>query len=75
MQAKFFSELASKVAAIVPSELEDKKQRCEAEIKSILQLYFANLDLVTREEFDVQKNVLLKTRKKLEALESKLAEK
>jgi BMFP domain-containing protein YqiC len=46
----------------------------EANMKAMLLSFFARLDLVTREEFDVQREVLLRTREKLEQLEARLAE-
>jgi BMFP domain-containing protein YqiC len=45
----------------------------EKNLRAVLQSVFAKLDLVTREEFDVQQAVLLRTREKLEALETKVA--
>lgn len=46
----------------------------EKNLRAVLQSVFAKLDLVTREEFDVQQEVLLRTRQKLDALEVKLTE-
>ena len=46
----------------------------EKNLRAGLQNIFAKLDLVTREEFDVQQEVLLRTRAKLEQLEAKVAE-
>jgi len=46
----------------------------EKNVRAVLAGVFARLDLVTREEFDVQREVLARTREKLEALEAKLAE-
>jgi BMFP domain-containing protein YqiC len=46
----------------------------EKNLRAVLQAGFARLDLVTREEFDVQQAVLARTREKLEALERKVAE-
>ena len=46
----------------------------ERNLRVLLQSTFTRLDLVTREEFDVQREVLARTRAKLEALEAKLAE-
>lgn len=46
----------------------------EKNLRAVLQNVFAKLDLVTREEFDVQQEVLLRTRQKLDALEAKVAE-
>ena len=45
----------------------------EKNLRAGLQNIFTKLDLVTREEFDVQQEVLLRTRAKLEALEAKVA--
>jgi hypothetical protein len=45
----------------------------EANLKAALNAFFARMDLVTREEFDVQVEVLRRTREKLEQLEAKLA--
>ncbi len=45
----------------------------EKNLRAVLQGVFAKLDLVTREEFDVQQAVLLRTREKLDALEAKVA--
>lgn len=46
----------------------------EKNLKALLASFFARLDLVTREEFDIQRQVLLRTREKLEKLQAKLAE-
>jgi hypothetical protein len=46
----------------------------EQNFKGVLQSQLAQLDLVTREEFDVQATVLKRTREKLAALEARLAE-
>jgi len=45
----------------------------EKNLRALLASFFARLDLVTREEFDVQRQVLLRTREKLERLESQVA--
>ncbi|GAB3625750.1 phosphoheptose isomerase [Pandoraea terrae] len=46
----------------------------ERNVKSLLNQGFNRLDLVTREEFDIQAQVLARTREKLEALEKRVAE-
>jgi hypothetical protein len=46
----------------------------ERNMRAMLAGMFSRLDLVTREEFDVQSAVLLRTREKLTALEARLAE-
>ncbi|MEO6352849.1 MAG: accessory factor UbiK family protein [Oxalobacteraceae bacterium] len=46
----------------------------EKNVKAVLSQGFSKMDLVTREEFDIQTQVLAKTRAKLEALEARVAE-
>lgn len=46
----------------------------EKNVKAMLTQGFSRLDLVTREEFDIQSQVLAKTRAKLEALEARVTE-
>jgi BMFP domain-containing protein YqiC len=67
---KSFDELAARIGqAIENSPAKDIEKNVKAMLGSGLQ----RLDLVPRVEFDVQAQVLLKTREKLEALESRLA--
>jgi BMFP domain-containing protein YqiC len=67
----FFEDLQSKInKAIENSPAKD----IEKNVKAMLSQGFAKLDLVTREEFDVQAQVLAKTRARLEALEARVAE-
>ena len=46
----------------------------EKNLRALLASFFSRLDLVTREEFDVQREVLARTRAKLQELEAKVAE-
>lgn len=66
-------ELARKLADSVPGNIKSMGEDLERNFKSLLQSTLARMDLVTREEFDVQLAVLARTREKLEALESRLA--
>ncbi|MBJ7314238.1 accessory factor UbiK family protein [Rugamonas sp. CCM 8940] len=67
----FFNDLQSKInQAIENSPAKD----IEKNVKSMMTQGFSRLDLVTREEFDIQAQVLAKTRSKLEAVETRLAE-
>ena len=68
------NELAGKLADAVPGDINELRNDIESNFRSLLQNRLDKLDLVTREEFDVQTQVLAKTRQKLEVLESKLAE-
>jgi len=65
-------ELAKSLTNQLPDGLGNIKDDVEKNFKSILQQQFAKLDLVTREEFDTQNAVLLRTREKLEALEKQI---
>jgi BMFP domain-containing protein YqiC len=71
---KIFNDMANKLAGAIPSGARDIQHDLEKNFKAVLQSKFAKLDLVTREEFDVQKAVLQRTREKLEALEKQVAE-
>ena len=67
----FLNDLQAKLSqAIENSPAKD----IERNVKSMLTQGFSRLDLVTREEFDIQSQVLAKTRAKLEALEARVAE-
>lgn len=68
LDSKFFETLSKKLSAVLPDSLHDAKKDLENNFRSVLQGAFAKLDLVTREEFDVQAKVLSKTRLKLEEL-------
>lgn len=67
-------EIARQIADSVPSGVKQFAGDVEQQAKSVLQSQLNKLDLVTREEFDVQNRILLKTREKLEQLEVTVAE-
>lgn len=64
-------ELTKKILSLIPQSQEIKDD-IEQKIKLILQASIAKLDIVTREEFDVQTQVLAKTRQKLDKLEKQI---
>ncbi|MCW5589408.1 MAG: accessory factor UbiK family protein [Legionellales bacterium] len=66
---KLLDEIAEKLSQVIPPELRNIQRDIQDNFRRILQSYFAKLDLVTREEFDVQTKVLAKTREKLMELE------
>ena len=67
-------ELARRLSTLVPPGLREGREELQQNFKSVLQAGLGKLELVTREEFDVQRAVLARTREKLEALEKQLAE-
>lgn len=67
-------ELARRLSSLVPPGLREGREELQQNFKSVLQTGLGKLDLVTREEFEVQRAVLARTREKLEALERSLAE-
>jgi BMFP domain-containing protein YqiC len=71
---KALDDIASRLANAVPPGLTNLKDDMEKNFRAILQSALSKLDLVSREEFEVQKGVLAKTRAKLEALEQQVAE-
>jgi BMFP domain-containing protein YqiC len=70
---KQVDELTRNVLNMLPSGLREMQRDLEKNLHSALQSVLGKLDLVTREEFEVQAAVLLRTREKLEALEARLA--
>jgi BMFP domain-containing protein YqiC len=65
-------ELARRLAALVPPGFQQAREDMTATFRSALQSGLRDLDLVTREEFDVQRCVLLRTREKIEELEQQI---
>lgn len=66
---KSIEDIAKRLSDSVPAGLANFKEELDKNFHAILQSALGTLDLVTREEFEVQKAVLAKTRSKLEELE------
>jgi hypothetical protein len=71
---RLIDDLARRLAGSVPESVVALRRDLEQNFKGVLQSRLAKLDLVTREEFDVQAAVLKRTREKLAALEKRLSE-
>lgn len=69
---KKFDEITDTLARALPPGLLQMREDMEKNIRAALTSTFTKLDLVTREEFEVQAQVLLRTREKLEALEKRV---
>lgn len=71
---RIIDDLARRLAGSVPESVVALRRDLEQNFKGVLQSQLARMELVTREEFDVQAAVLKRTREKLAALERRLAE-
>lgn len=71
MNEKLLSELSARLAALAAA---NPVRDLEKNFRGMLSSAFARMDLVTREEYDVQVQVLARTREKLTLLETRLAE-
>ncbi len=71
---KMLDDLAKRLADALPSGIRDLQRDVEKNFRAALQAGFSKLDLVTREEFDVQTAVLNRTRAMVDALEKQVAD-
>ncbi len=73
MNTEHLDETVAKIKEILPDNLAEFKQSSEDKLKVVLEGLLLKLDMVPREEFDVQVEVLQRTRQRLEQLEQRLA--
>ena len=71
METRFLDELNKRVSELFAAS---PAKDVEKNLRALLSSAFSRLDLVTREEFDVQQQVLARTREKLQQMETRLAE-
>ncbi len=74
LDTKKIEEVVQTITDAMPSGLTGLQADVEKNVRAAMSATFAKLDLVTREEFDVQTQVLHRTREKLEALEKRVTE-
>ncbi len=74
MDPEFLDELSRKLADSVPADLKNLGADIEKNMRAVLQNTLARMQIVNREEFEVQQAVLQRTREKLEHLEKLVAE-
>ncbi|WP_177420939.1 ubiquinone biosynthesis accessory factor UbiK [endosymbiont of Lamellibrachia barhami] len=70
LDPKFIDDLADRLAGSVPGSIQILQDDLKKNLRASLEAGLAKLDLVTREEFDVQSAVLIRTREKLDRLET-----
>jgi len=66
--------LVKQILALVPADLRQARMDMEKNLKAIITAGLAKMDLVTREEFDVQSELLTRTRAALEKIQNQLAD-
>ena len=69
-----FDDLAKKITGLLPGNIQQMQQDLESNIKALLQSSLSKMNLVTREEFDIQSALLARTREKLDQLEKQMAD-
>ncbi|MBS0349976.1 MAG: accessory factor UbiK family protein [Proteobacteria bacterium] len=74
MQIKNINQCVQQILSALPAGLQHLPANIQNHLKDAIATALNKCDLVTREEFDIQANVLLKTRTKLEQLEKKIQE-
>ena len=73
MDRDFFDQLGQRIEGLFPGDVGKMRGEVNRNITTLLRSAFAELDLVSREEFEVQREVLGRTRSRLEALETRVA--
>jgi BMFP domain-containing protein YqiC len=71
LNAKMFEEINAKVSQIIA---DSPARDVEKNVRALMGAVFTKMDLVTREEFDIQVELLKRTREKLDALELRVVE-
>lgn len=74
LDPKKLEDIAKQISEAVPPGVRNMAEEAESRVKQILQVQLSRLDMVTREEFDVQTQVLIRTREKLEAMDARITE-
>ncbi|MDH3451148.1 MAG: accessory factor UbiK family protein [Gammaproteobacteria bacterium] len=69
---RFIDEFAERMMGLLPPGAAELKEDLQKNLRATLQTMFARMDLVTREEFEVQAAVLRRAREQLEALEKRV---
>ncbi len=73
IKTELLDEMAERLSATLPSGLKQFQTEMEKNFRAVMQGAFSKMDLVSREEFDVQSAVLARTRNKLEKMEKQVS--
>ena len=71
---KIFDDLSRKLVDGLPSGLQSLQDDVERNVKAFLEAALRQMNLVSRDEFEIQQAILMRTREKVEALETRVAE-
>jgi BMFP domain-containing protein YqiC len=71
---KNIDDLANKIKGVLPESLKSSKEEMQKTLKSGAEGVFQKLDLVSREEYDIQVSLLRKCQEKIDELEAKISE-
>jgi len=74
IDSQHINNMADKISSMLPPGFDKVKEDIEGKVRSILMQQLSKLELVTREEFDIQTKVLARTRAKLDTLEKRINE-
>ncbi len=74
LDPKLFDDLSRRVAEGMPKGLQALQDDFERNLRAALEAAVRRMDLVSRDEFEIQQAVLQRTREKLEALQKRVAE-
>lgn len=68
MKTVFIDELLAKITTVLPDQLQDLKNDTCKNVRAVLQSVFEKMDLVTREDFEVQKKILSRAQEHIQQL-------
>ena len=74
LNSRIFDEISKRISKELPSDLQEIREDIEKNVRSAIEKTLKKLNLVTREEFDIQQAVLMRSREKLEELEMRIKE-
>lgn len=74
IDVRTLDEIAQRLATLVPPGLAQAREDLQANFRDVLAQGLRRLDLVTREEFEVQRQVLARTRERVDQLEQRVAD-
>ncbi len=72
MNSEQFNKVAKKLFDALPTGVQDLEKEIQKKFHDVLLTAFQKMDLITREEFDTQTKVLIKTREKVDSLQAQL---